>query len=145
MSPPILKSLPPPVNPNCCLIAVLSQNGKPYEQEDGSHVLVDLSGGDSHIQWNPNLQIASNARVVSLLPKLDTYSLRVWKRRHGWLDVHGDNTCYTEAPYNDLWADWLEEHSECGFLIADVEFRVLSMGPHRNGVEIWMTGRKISP
>ena len=139
----MLKSFPPPIDSHCHLIGILSHDGKPFEQEDSSHVLVDLTGGANCIEWSPNLQIQSGMRGVSIQRGQDTYSLRVWKRRHGPLDVTGGGYDYTEPAFTDPWADWLETHSECGFLIAGVEFRVMSMSPSRNGIEFWLTGRRV--
>ena len=142
MSP--LKSLPPPIGPQCRLIAALAQDGKPIIQDDGSEIFVDLSGGADHIEWVPSLRVVEGVRCNWVQVGQDTYSLRVWKRQHGWLNVASAFSSYDELPYADLWADWLEEHIECGFLIAGVEFKIMSVSPSRNGVEYWLTGRRVS-
>ena len=140
MSP--LKSLPPPISPQCNLIAVLAQDGKPVIQDDGSQIFVDLDGGANHIEWSPNLRLAFSMHDTWIERGLDTYSLRVWKRRHGPLIVDGGGGYdWTEPAFTDPWADWLDKHSELSFLIAGVEFKIMSASPHRNGVEYWLTGR----
>lgn len=141
-----LKGLPPPLDPHCRLIAILAQDGKPVLQEDSSEILVDLSGGADAIEWNPNLQTVQSMRGVALQRGQDSYNLRVWKRRHDWLGitVNGGSSEYAEPPFTDPWADWLDQHIDCRFLIAGVEFMIVSASPSRNGVEYWLTGRRVT-
>lgn len=142
---PTLKSYPSLIQPDCRLVAQISDGGIPLVDDQGSEYLVDLSGGDHSIQWHHHQQIVmgirGNASVYAGHP--ETFSLRVWKRRHGWLDVGGGASTWEERPFSDPWADWLDQHLDLTFLISDVELKIQSAQPHRNGVEYWMTGRRI--
>ena len=140
----MIKSCPPIIQPDCRLVAQISENGRPLMDDLGSEWLVDLSGGGT-IQWHHGSQVVSignRARAYTTYP--EAFSLRVWKRRHGWLNVSGGAATWEEWPFSDPWADWLDQHLDLTFLISDVEFKIQSVQPHRNGVEYWMTGWRVT-
>ena len=143
MRAPLL-SYPPPIGTGCRLAAHIWHNDEILiDTRSNTPYLVDLSGGASHIEWVPNQQLTSWRGIPCLeYGGFDTYSLRVWKRRHGWLDISGDASRYEEAPFSDAWADWLDQHLDLRYLIGDVEFAIQSVSNGDNGVHYWLTGRR---
>ncbi len=142
---PLLKSCPPPIDLNCRMVAQIRHDGKPLADDRGGEFLVDLSGGANVIEWNPDQRVLVDWAHGQFVERgLDSYSLRVWKRRHGPLDVGGGASPYQEPAYTDPWATWLDQHMDLRFLIAGVEFQIMSVEPYRNGVNYWLTGRRVA-
>ena len=137
-----LISYPPPIGLDCRLVAHIWHNGEVLvDTRTGAPFLVDLSGGASTIEWWPNLQLTTSGGVPYLERcGSDTYSLRVWKRRHGWIG----SGSHAVEPFNDVWADWLDEHRDLRFLMAGVEFMISSICDGDNGVNYWLTGWRVS-
>lgn len=137
-----LNSYPPPIGQSCRLAAHIWHNGETLvDTRTGAPFLVDLSGGASHIEWVPNQQMTSCGGVPYLEHcGFDQYTLRVWKRRHGWLGLGRMSV----EPYRDEWADWLDQHLDLRYLIGDVEFAINSVTDGDNGVHYWLSGQRVA-
>lgn len=133
----------PLIRSNCSLVGVLSRDGQSLVDDEGCPILIDLSGGDNEIRWYPHTQILFSRNRAWIEQGQEEFSLRVWKRKHGWLDISGDTGHYKEAPFTDPWATWLDANLDASFLIAGVEFKIMGTLTVRNGVEYWLTGRRV--
>lgn len=137
------KAFPPTIDTNCGMVAQIIYDGKVITDDRGTPFLANLSGGASYIEWTPSLKIISSWLCPSVERGPDHYQLRVWKRRHGPLGVTGGSAYYEECAYSDPWADWLDQHLDLFYRIADVDFKIISASPFRNGVEYWLSGRRV--
>ncbi len=144
----LIKSPIPFLSRDCRLPAQIMDGAKPLVDPEGGGVfLVDLSGGSNVIEWSPALRVMHSMRAPFVERGLDSYTLRVWKRRHGVLVTSYSQDPYdpyTEDAYTDPWATWLDQHIDLRFLIADVEFRIDATESYRNGVNYWMNGRRVA-
>lgn len=138
-----MATLIPPILPGCIFTGVLSLEGKPLLDEAGNQILVDLSGGDNEIRWNPNMRIQHSFNKTWVELGRESFSLRVWKRKHGPLNINTENGSCAEPSYIDPWAKWLDENLDASFLIAGVEFKIESAIYSKNGTDYWLQGRRV--